>query len=81
MRFIAVLEFRFPVDFKNGYLAETNYPLVDEPCVMVTDISKDWAHPDFIPYFGNPKITKMTLEKFSETFKITHIRPTENYYI
>lgn len=79
---IAILEFKFPVDFKNGYLAETRYPLEDEPLVMITDIDKDWQAPiEGTINIGNPKIKRMTKEKFKDTFKITHIRETGNYYI
>lgn len=81
MRKIAVLEFKIPVNFKNGYLAETRYPLEEEPLVMITDIDKDWQAPMLGAKDINPKIKTMTMEKFEATFKITHIRETANYYI
>ena len=76
---VAVLEFKFPVDFKNGYIAECRYPLEDEPLVMITDVAKDsWQlHVLGAIDVGNPKLKRMTKEKFNKTFKITHI--TDKY--
>ena len=73
---VAMLEFKFPVDFKNGYMAECKYPLEDKPSVMIWDIAKDdrWAT-DTVA--GNPKHQTMSIEKFNKTFKITHI--TDKY--
>lgn len=75
-----ILEFRKPVNFKNGYLAETHFPIGKNPTVVVSDISKDWQKPFCGGHdIGNPKVKQMDRKKFHETFKITHIKQITGY--
>lgn len=81
----AYLEFKKPVDFKNGYIAQTNFPIEENPLVMITDISKDQWQLPVVGYnlmtgqycesidVGNPKLKRMSKEEFNRIFNITHI--------
>ncbi len=79
---ILILEFRNPVKFKNGYLAECSFPIGKNPTVMISDIAKDWQLPLFgTKDIGNPKLKTMTRADFHKTFKITHIKEIIGYGI
>lgn len=83
---IGICEFKKPVNFKNGYIAEVMLPLTENPVVQITDVAKDnWQLPCIVldlggNYIGesvdvgNPKLKKMSLDDFHKTFKITHER-------
>ena len=69
-----ILEFKKPVDFKNGYIAECSFPIGKNPLVMITDVSRDWQLPlTGTKDIGNPKLKTMPRKLFHETFKVTHI--------
>lgn len=78
---ILILEFRNPVTFKNGYLAECIFPIGKNPKVQITDIAKDWQLPleGIDNKFNNPKIKEMTRADFHKTFKITSIKQITGY--
>ena len=73
---IGILEFKKPVNFKNGYIAEVQLPLSENPTVMITDVAKDnWQLPCAgTNDTGNPKLKTMSKEDFEKTFTITHTR-------
>lgn len=81
----AYCKFRKEVNFKNGYIVETSYPIQDFPFVKITDISKDYQEPLVIKDhhgniiretvdIGNPKLKRMSKEEFERVFEITHIK-------
>ncbi|MES3018218.1 MAG: hypothetical protein V4721_10585 [Bacteroidota bacterium] len=77
---VLILEFRKPVNFKNGYIAECHFPIGKNPLVMITDVSKDWQAPILgTKDIGNPKLKRMPRKLFHETFKITHIKSIVGY--
>ncbi len=77
-----ICEFKIPVNFKNGYIAEVELPLSDNPLVTITDIAKDnWQLPIgelndqgvfewSVKDVGNPKVKRMNREMFDRTFKV-----------
>lgn len=75
-----ILEYTIPVNYKNGYIAECEFPIGDNPLVMVTDVSKDWQLPLLgTKDIGNPKLKTIPRKIFDRTFKITHIKKITGY--
>ncbi len=74
-KIILYLEFKKPVNFKNGYIAKCLYPIGKNPVVEITDIAKDWAL-NLVGVknrYNNPKLKEMTRNEFHQTFKITQV--------
>lgn len=80
----AYCEFIKPVNFKNGYIAQTKFPIEETVTVMITDISKDWQLPLIVIFendtqgvavnkVNNPKLKTISKDDFYKTFKITLI--------